>query len=62
MDAGLIEEKTLKDPWGNTYHYKGPSNPESEGDEAEFQLFSAGEDDKPVTADDISSSEVSAGA
>jgi type II secretion system protein G len=39
-----------KDPWGNLYHYRYPTTKQSKDG---FDLFSAGPDGKPGTADDI---------
>jgi general secretion pathway protein G len=42
-------KKMLLDPWGNTYHYRRPGIKDKGG----FDLFSAGPDGLPDTADDI---------
>ena len=60
VSAGKLSETDLNDKFGNKYQYKGPSDPSSDGKAGEFELFSAGEDGKPSTSDDISSSQVAA--
>ncbi|HCN78267.1 MAG TPA: type II secretion system protein GspG [Verrucomicrobiales bacterium] len=42
-------KKVLLDPWGNPYHYRRPG----QNDKGGFDVFSAGEDGTPGTADDI---------
>lgn len=42
-------KKSLLDPWGNPYHYRRPGTKDKGG----FDVFSAGPDGVPDTADDI---------
>ncbi|MBL9116881.1 MAG: type II secretion system major pseudopilin GspG [Verrucomicrobiaceae bacterium] len=42
-------KKMIVDPWGNPYHYRRPGTQDKGG----FDVFSAGEDGNPGTADDI---------
>ncbi len=43
-----------KDPWGNAYVYKAGTNPKK----MDFEIFSAGIDGAPGTADDVTESSV----
>jgi general secretion pathway protein G len=42
-------KKVQLDPWGNMYHYRRPGTKDKGG----FDLYSAGADGQPDTADDI---------
>ena len=42
-------KKPMLDPWGNNYHYRRPGTQDKGG----FDVFSAGPDGSPGTADDI---------
>ena len=42
-------KKSLLDPWGNPYHYRRPGTKDKGG----FDVYSAGPDGQPDTADDI---------
>lgn len=42
-------KKLLLDPWGNPYHYKRPGSKDKGG----FDVYSAGPDGQPDTADDV---------
>ncbi len=42
-------KKSLLDPWGNPYHYRRPGTKDKGG----FDVYSAGPDGVPDTADDI---------
>lgn len=42
-------KKLLLDPWGNPYHYKRPGSKDKGG----FDVYSAGPDGLPDTADDV---------
>jgi general secretion pathway protein G len=42
-------KKPMLDPWGNTYHYRRPGTKDKGG----FDVYSAGPDGVPDTADDI---------
>lgn len=42
-------KKMLLDPWGNPYHYKRPGSKDKGG----FDVYSAGPDGLPDTADDV---------
>jgi general secretion pathway protein G len=47
----LQNNELRKDPWGNPYHYKPPSDPRK----ANYRIYSAGPDGTPDNADDVTS-------
>ena len=44
-----VLKKMMVDPWGHPYHYRRPGTKDKGG----FDIYSAGPDEQPETADDI---------